>query len=147
MITLYKLLCEMVFLTRRERFNAAHRLYNDKWTKEKNEDFFGKCANEFFHGHNFELFVTVKGKPDPETGFFINAHHLSQLIKTEITDKLDHKNLNLQVDFLEGIIPSCENLVVAIWNKLNPLITQGKLHSIKLIETENIYVEYFGEDL
>ncbi len=134
----------MVYLTRRERFNAAHRLYNNQWSEEKNREVFGKCANENFHGHNFELFVTVKGEVDPETGFVVNAHHLSKVIKQEIVEKLDHMNLNKDVDFLEGILPSSENIVIAIWKKLEVLLDDCQLHCIKLIETENIYVEYFG---
>jgi len=134
----------MVFLTRRERFNAAHRLYNEEWSDEKNFEVFGKCANHNYHGHNFELFVTVKGEPNPETGFIVNAHLLSVLLKNEIIDKLDHRNLNLDVDFLEGILPSSENLVMAIWNILEKLLKNCELHCIKLVETENIFVEYYG---
>ena len=139
-------LCRMslVYVTRRERFNAAHRLYNPKWTEEKNRAVFGKCANEHFHGHNFELFVTIKGEPDPETGFVYNAHHLSKVIKAQITEKLDHHNLNLDVDFMEGMIPSSENLAKAIWKELEKALVDCTLHCVKLVETENIYVEYFG---
>lgn len=136
----------MVYLTRRERFSASHRLHNPAWTDEENEAMFGKCANEFFHGHNFQIFVTVKGKPDATTGFFVNAHELSKIIKREIIDKVDHKNINMQVDFMQGIIPSCENFVMKIWQQIIPHLPDGCiLHSIKLVETENIYVEYFGE--
>ncbi|MCL4111367.1 UNVERIFIED_CONTAM: hypothetical protein GTU68_023220 [Idotea baltica] len=136
----------MVYLTRRERFSASHRLYNDNWSLEQNESVFGKCSNEFFHGHNFQLFVTVKGKPDADTGFFVNAHELSQIIKKQVVDRVDHKNINMQVDFMKDIIPSCENFVMQIWKQINPHLPEGCiLHSIKLIETENIYVEYFGE--
>jgi len=134
----------MVFLTRRERFNAAHRLYNKEWSDEKNLEVFGKCSNHNFHGHNFELFVTVKGEPDPDTGFIVNAHLLSILLKNEIIEKLDHQNLNLDVDFLEGILPSSENIAIAIWNVLENLLTDCELHCIKLVETENIFVEYYG---
>ncbi|MFN4083427.1 MAG: 6-pyruvoyl trahydropterin synthase family protein [Bacteroidia bacterium] len=135
----------MVYITRRERFNAAHKLYNPNWTEKQNEAFFGKCANKYYHGHNFELFVTVKGIANPETGMVMDLKVLKKLIKTEITEKLDHKNLNEDVDFLKGSMPSIENIVVAVWQILEPKITDGKLHSIKLIETENNYVEYFGE--
>lgn len=136
----------MVYLTRRERFSASHRLFNPEWSNEQNETFFGKCANEYFHGHNFQLFVTVKGKPNTDTGFFVNAHELSKIIKREIVDKVDHKNLNLQVDFMQDIIPSCENFVMRIWHQIEPHLPNGcQLHAVKLIETENIYVEYFGE--
>src|SRR6185436_13598287 len=103
----------MVYLTRKEHFNAAHRLYHPHWSDEKNEEVFGKCANKNFHGHNYNLFVTVKGEADPDTGIIVNLKELSQLINTRVIDKLDHKNLNLEVDFLKGIIPSTENLVKA----------------------------------
>lgn len=135
----------MVYLTRKEHFNAAHRLFNPAWSEEKNEEVFGKCANSHFHGHNYDLYVTVKGAPDEQTGLIVNAKELSQLIRETVVDKLDHKNLNLQVPFLDGHIPSTENLAKAIWNELNPRITGCILHCVRLAETENIYAEYFGE--
>lgn len=135
----------MVYITRKEHFNAAHRLFNPEWSDEKNEAVFGKCSNKHFHGHNYNLFVTVKGNPDTDTGIIVNLKELSQLINSRIIDKLDHKNLNLEVDFLRGIMPSTENVVKAIWEELKPHITGCKLHSIKLFETENNYAEYFGE--
>jgi len=135
----------MIYLTRREHFNAAHRLYNKTWSDEKNFEVFGKCANPNWHGHNYELFITVKGDPDPNTGFIINAQELSRIIKTRIADKLDHKNLNIEVDFLKDVLPSTENVCKAIWEQLEPYIVNGKLHCVKLQETENIYAEYFGE--
>ena len=136
----------MVYLTRIEHFNAAHKLYNPTWSKEKNEEVFGKCANENWHGHNYELYVTIKGNPHPDTGFVFDAKKLSILIKEHITEKLDHKNLNLDVDFLQGKLCSTENLVIGVWNQLAPFLPQGvRLHSIKLYETPKIYVEYFGE--
>jgi 6-pyruvoyltetrahydropterin/6-carboxytetrahydropterin synthase len=135
----------MVYLTRKEHFNAAHRLFNPAWSEEKNEEVFGKCANSHFHGHNYDLYVTVKGVADEQTGLIVNAKDLSQLIRETVVDKLDHKNLNLQVPFLEGQIPSTENLAKAIWNELNPRITSCSLHCVRLAETENIYAEYFGE--
>lgn len=134
----------MIYLTRRERFNAAHRLYNPKWTEEQNRDVFGKCANANWHGHNYELFVTVKGEPDPDTGFVVNAHTLSQTIQRVIIDKVDHSNLNLDVDFLRNTLPSTENFAKAIWHELAPHIAPTQLHCIKLCETENIYAEYYG---
>jgi 6-pyruvoyltetrahydropterin/6-carboxytetrahydropterin synthase len=134
----------MVFLTRREHFNGAHRLYNDGWSEEENKAVFGKCCNKNYHGHNFELFVTVKGAPNPETGFVMNAHTLSKIMKTEVTERLDHKNFNLDIPEFEKVLPSSENLVIQIWKWLEPHITGCELHCIKLQETENIYVEYFG---
>ena len=102
----------MVYVSRKEHFNAAHKLYNPAWSKEKNIEVFGPCANENWHGHNFDIIVTVKGTPDPDTGFVIDLKKLSTLIRIEVTDKLDHKNLNLDVDFMKDKLASCENLVV-----------------------------------
>lgn len=136
----------MVYLTRLEHFNAAHKLYNPAWSKERNEAVFGVCANENWHGHNFELFVTVKGIPDKDTGFIMDAKQLSRIIKERVIEKLDHKNLNLDVEFLEGKMCSTENLIVEIWKQLQPHIPANvTLHSLKLYETPRIYVEYFGE--
>ncbi len=135
----------MVYITRIEHFNAAHKLYNPKWTKEENEVVFGKCANKNWHGHNFELHVTLAGSPNPETGFVFDVKKLSIIIKEHVTEKLDHKNLNVEVDFMANKICSIENLVIGIWNQLSPqLPTEVKLHALKLYETPRIYVEYFG---
>ncbi len=135
----------MVYLTRKEHFNAAHQLYNPSWSEEKNIEVFGKCANKNFHGHNYNLFVTVKGKPNPDTGFIMNVKTLSNLIQQEVCELLDHKNLNMDVPELKGTFASTENLAIFIWNKLNPLITECSLHCIELWETENIYTKYYGE--
>jgi 6-pyruvoyltetrahydropterin/6-carboxytetrahydropterin synthase len=137
----------MVYLTRLEHFNAAHRLYNDGWTAEKNELVFGKCANENWHGHNYELFVTIKGEPDPDTGFIFDVKQLSMLIREHVIEKVDHLNLNLDVDFMKDKMCSTENLSIGIWNELKKnLPTSVHLHSVKLYETERIYVEYFGKE-
>lgn len=134
-----------MFLTRIEHFNAAHKLYNPRWSKEKNELVFGKCANENWHGHNYELHVTIKGEVDADTGFVINAKILSRLINEYVIEKLDHKNLNMDVDFLEGKMCSTENLAIGIWIQLIPHLPEGvQMHSIKLYETPRIFVEYFG---
>ncbi len=135
----------MVYLTRREHFNGAHRLFNPTWSEEQNDAVFGKCANKNWHGHNFDVLVTVKGEPNADTGFIMNAHHLSIIIKREVVDRLDHKNFNMDVPELIGILPSTENVVKQIWKWLEPNIKECKLHCIKLVETENIYVEYYGE--
>jgi 6-pyruvoyltetrahydropterin/6-carboxytetrahydropterin synthase len=136
----------VIYLTRRETFNAAHKLYNDYWSPEQNEQVFGKCSNKNWHGHNYVLYVTVKGTPNPDTGFIMNVKDLSKLMKEKVVDKLDHTNLNLDVDFIpKNIHPTTENLAKIIWEQLEPYITECKLHSIKLQETENIYAEYFGE--
>lgn len=135
-----------VYITRRETFNAAHKLWQPTWSDEKNNEVFGRCANKNWHGHNFVLFVTVCGDPDPETGFVMNLKDLSTIIKQEVTEKLDHKNLNLDVPFLEGIMASTENIVIAIWKILEPRIAEygAELSKLKLVETENNFVEYFG---
>lgn len=137
----------MVYLTRIEHFNAAHKLYNPNWSKEKNEDVFGKCANENWHGHNFELYVTIKGEPDPDTGFIYDAKKLGAIIQERIIEKLDHRNLNEDVHFMKGKLCSIENLVMAIWKELEPQLPAAvKLHCLKLVETAKIYVEYYGEN-
>lgn len=136
----------MVYLTRIEHFNAAHRLYNPAWTKEKNEAVFRGCANENWHGHNYELWVTIKGHPNPETGFSMDARILSQMIKKLVIDKVDHKNLNLEVDFMKGKMTTAENFAIGIWNELAPQLPKGiSLHRIKLFETPRIFVEYYGD--
>ena len=136
----------MVYLTRMEHFNAAHKLYNPAWAKDKNDEVFGKCANENWHGHNYDLLVTVKGQPDGDTGFLMDAKKLSLIIREQVIDKLDHKNLNIDVDFMKGKMCSSENLVIEIWKQLQPHLPKGVgLHSLKLYETPRIYVEYFGE--
>lgn len=135
----------MVYLTRIEHFNAAHKLYNPSWSKEKNDEVFGRCANENWHGHNFELYVTIKGEADPDTGFIYDAKKLGALINEKVVEKLDHRNLNVDVDFMSGKMCSIENLVVEIWKQLEPHLPQPvKLHCLKLVETSKIYVEYFG---
>ena len=135
----------MVYLTRLEHFNAAHKLYNPNWSKEKNEAVFGICANENWHGHNFELFVTIKGEVDPDTGFLFDVKKLSELMRIHVVEKLDHKNLNMDVNFMLGKMCSTENLATAIWQQLEPHLPAGvQLHCVKLYETPRIYVEYFG---
>jgi 6-pyruvoyltetrahydropterin/6-carboxytetrahydropterin synthase len=136
----------MVYITRVEKFNAAHKLWVKAWSEEKNLEVFGKCANHNWHGHNYYLHVTVKGTPDPDTGFIMDAKYLSRLIKKHILDHLDHRNLNLDVEFIPpNIQPTTENLVVLIWKQLAPHIKGAALHRIKLFETDSIYAEYFGE--
>ena len=136
----------MIYLTRVEHFNAAHKLYNPSWSREKNEEVFGRCANEHWHGHNFELYVTVKGIPDPETGFIFDVKKLGAIVNLHVIDKLDHRNLNMDVDFMQGKMCSIEILVTGIWQQLEPHMPEGvKLHCLRLVETPRIYVEYFGE--
>ena len=136
----------MVYITRIEHFNAAHRLFNPNWTREKNEEVFGKCANENWHGHNFELYVTLKGEPNPDTGFVFDVKKLSIIVQQHVIDKLDHKNLILDVDFMAGKLCSIENLVIGIWEQLVPYLPPDVfLHSLKLYETPRIFVEYYGQ--
>jgi 6-pyruvoyltetrahydropterin/6-carboxytetrahydropterin synthase len=140
-------MAKIVYATRRERFNAAHKLWNPTWSDEKNHQCFGKCANPNWHGHNYELFVTVKGEPNPDTGYCIDLKQLSKIVDERVIEKLDHRNLNLDVDFMQGIMTSCENVAIAIWEQLEgPISNLGcTLHSVKVYETENNIVEYFGE--
>lgn len=137
----------MIYITRRERFNAAHMLRNEKWSDEKNIEVFGKCANQNWHGHNFELFVTVKGEVNEDTGFVVNLKDLASVIQNKVIEKLDHKNLNLDVDFMRGKMASTEVLAIAIWEELESDINQigATLHLVKVQETENNFVEYFGK--
>ena len=135
-----------MYITRRERFNAAHRLFRPEYSDRQNLEVFGKCSNPNWHGHNYELFITVKGEVDSETGFLINLKALSKLIREKIIQKIDHKNINLEVDFMQGLMASTENLSVAIWNELEKPVRQlgAKLHCVKICESENNFVEYFG---
>lgn len=121
-------------------------MWRDDWSDEKNEEVFGKCSNKNWHGHNYNLYVTVKGVPSPETGFVIDLKDLSTIIKREVIESLDHKNLNLDVPFLEGILPSTENVIIRIWERIEQPIAEagGILAKLKLEETENNFVEYFG---
>ncbi|MFA5420293.1 MAG: 6-carboxytetrahydropterin synthase [Bacteroidales bacterium] len=136
----------MIYITRRERFNAAHRLFREDFSDEMNEEVFGKCSNPNWHGHNYELFVTLKGDINPETGFLINLKLLSNLIQKEIISKIDHKNINLEVDFMQNKLASTENLAVSIWEVLEPHVKQlgSDLHCVKVTESENNFVEYYG---
>lgn len=136
----------MIFITRKEQFNAAHRMFRPEWDDKTNFEIFGKCSNPNWHGHNYTLFVTVKGHLNPQTGFLVNLKDLSAVIREKVIDKLDHKNINIEVDFMKGLIASTENLAIAIWEQLEiPIKNMGALlHCIKVCETDNNFVEYFG---
>ncbi len=133
-----------VLVTRRVQFCAAHRLHNPAMPDEWNIEQYGVCNHKHWHGHNYTLEVSVLGEPDPQTGFTLNLTTLKKLLNEVIVSRCDHKNFNRDVDFMNGIIPSTENLVIAIWNQLEPHIKQGKLYSVRLHETDNNYAEYRG---
>ncbi len=136
-----------MYITRKERFNAAHRLFREDYSDEQNLEVFGKCSNPNWHGHNYELFVTVKGNVDPQTGFVVNLKKLSQAIRRHVIDKIDHKNINLEVDFMKDKMASSENIALSIWQQLEQPVKamNAQLYCVKLYETENNFVEYYGE--
>lgn len=136
----------MIYITRRERFNAAHKLYREEWSAEENLRIFGKCSNPNWHGHNYELLVTVKGEINPITGFVIDLKELSRILKDFVIDPLDHRNINLDVAFMSGKMASTEVLAQTIWEQIEePVASTGaRLHQIRLYETENNFVDYFG---
>ena len=138
----------MIYITRKEHFNAAHRMYREEWSEEKNAEVFGKCANPHWHGHNYNLFVTVKGEVTHATGYLIDLKDLKVIINEYVIEKLDHKNINLDVPFMQGKMASTELLCIEIFNQLKSPIEAHKgvfLHSVKLYETENNSAEYFGD--
>jgi 6-pyruvoyltetrahydropterin/6-carboxytetrahydropterin synthase len=136
----------MIYIIRREHFSAAHRLFLPEYTEQENQEVFGKCSNPNWHGHNYNLFVTIRGEIDPATGLVIHLRHVSRLIDEKILKKVDHKNLNLEVDFLSGKVPTSENVAVGIWNELAAGILNlgGELHCIRLEQSENNIIEYYG---
>jgi len=135
----------MITVSRKAHFNAAHRLYRKDWSDEKNQKIFGKCNNPNFHGHNYELIVSVTGKIDQETGFVIDMKVLKDLIKREVENAFDHKNLNVEVAEFKNLNPTAENIAVVIWNKLRPYIDITHQLSITLYETPRNFVSYSGE--
>ncbi len=134
----------MLYITKITNFSASHRLFNPNLSDEENEKLFDKCNNKNGHGHNYKLEITICGEVNPVSGYVIDLKLLKNIIKEEIIEKVDHTNLNLDVDFLKGTIPSVENLVIAFWKVLENKLPSGKLYKIKLFETENSYVEYYG---
>ncbi len=134
----------MIYLTRREHFCSSHRLFNPEFTEAKNVEVYGKCASPNGHGPNYELEVTVAGVPDPETGMILDLKKLSDIIESEILEKVDHKHLNVDVDFLRGVIPTAENLAMVFWEILEPRIASGRLYAVRVYETPNNYAEYRG---
>jgi 6-pyruvoyltetrahydropterin/6-carboxytetrahydropterin synthase len=136
----------MIYLTRRERFCAAHRMFRQEWTEEENLRVFGKCSNPNWHGHNYVLWVTIKGEPSEEYGFIMNINILKEIILDKVISKIDHKNVNSEVDFMKGKIATTEILAVAIWNELKPAVEKkgASLYCVKIEETENNSIEYYG---
>lgn len=136
----------MIYITRRERFSAAHRMFRQEWSDEKNFQVFGKCSNPNWHGHDYVLYVTVKGEPSEETGFFMNIADLRDIIREKIIEKLDHRNINTEVGFMKGMIATTENLAIAVWDQLLPVIEEAgaELYCVKIQETENNTIEYYG---
>ena len=136
----------MIYLTRRERFCAAHRMFRQEWSDEENSRVFGKCSNPNWHGHNYILWVTVKGNKSEEHGVVMNINSLKKIILDNIVEKIDHKNINIDVDFMRGRIATTENLAVAIWDELKPHIEKegALLHCVRIAETENNSIEYYG---
>lgn len=131
-----------VTVCRKEHFNAAHRLFNPDWSFEKNQQIFGKCNNVNYHGHNYELIVKLTGEPNPETGYVYDMKVLSDIIKKYITDRFDHKNLNLDVNEFKNLNPTAENIAIVIWNVLRNKIDEKLDLKIVLYETERNFVEY-----
>lgn len=135
----------LVYVTRKVHFNAAHRLHNPDRSDAWNRRVFGKCNNPNWHGHNYVLEVTVAGEPDPETGYVIDLAELKRIVEERVLSRVDHANLNLDVDFMQGILPSTENFAVAIWRQLEGTLPSGRLHAVRLYETERNVVEYHGD--
>ena len=135
-----------VYITRQVHFNSAHRLFNPTKSQAWNTKQYGLCTNPHWHGHNYVLEVTIRGQPDPETGYIMDLGELKRILHQAVVDKCDHRNLNDDVDFLRGIIPSTENLVIAFWQEIEPLLTAGQLHCVRLYETPRNFAEYLGPD-
>ncbi|WP_288763981.1 6-carboxytetrahydropterin synthase [uncultured Weeksella sp.] len=134
-----------VTVNRRAHFNAAHRLYNPKWTDEKNREIFGKCSNPNYHGHNYELIVSVRGDIDPDTGFVMNLDDLRKIIEVEVEDYLDHKNLNLDIVDFQNLNPTAENIVIIIYNRIRAKLENHLDLKVTLFETPRNFVEYSGD--
>lgn len=136
----------MMYVTRREHFSSAHRLFNSAWSDERNQEVFGKCNNPAGHGHNYYLEVTVAGEVDPDTGYVVDLKQLKDVIIQRVIARVDHRNLNVDVDFLHGVIPTAENIAIGIWRQLVDHIPQGRLYQVRLYETEKNFVDYRGEE-
>ncbi len=139
-----RVLTGTVYVTRQVHFNSAHRLENPAKSRRWNQLQYGLCTSPHWHGHNYVLEVTVAGTPDPVTGYVLDLGDLKAILHRAVADKCDHKNLNTDVEFLRGVIPTTENLVIAFWHELEPLIPNGRLYCVRLYETPRNYAEYFG---
>ncbi|HUI83429.1 MAG TPA: 6-carboxytetrahydropterin synthase [Candidatus Binatia bacterium] len=135
----------MVYLTRKCEFSASHYYYNPEFTEEENQRVFGKCANRNGHGHNYTLEVTVKGEPDPLTGFVLDLKQLKEILNTEVVEPFDHRHLNREVPEFADQIPTTENLAIAIWNRLHRKLTMAKLHRVRVYELPDLFVDFYGE--
>ena len=136
----------MIYLTRRERFSSAHRMFREDFSDEQNLDYYGQCSNPEWHGHNYILYVTIKGEVNPELGYLINIKRLKEIIQKYVIEYIDHKNINTQVSFMKDKLASTENIAIAIWDELEEHIRNegAVLHCVKIAETENNFIEYYG---
>jgi 6-pyruvoyltetrahydropterin/6-carboxytetrahydropterin synthase len=134
----------VVFLTREIAFSAAHRLANPAWSDQRNREVFGDCAHPAGHGHNYRLQVTVRGGVDPDTGMVLDLKRLKEIVHREFRDRCDHRDFNRDVDFMQGIIPTAENIVMRAWELIEPHVGKGNLHRLRLYETERNFVDFFG---
>ena len=135
----------MVFLTRKAEFSASHYYHNPEFTQEENQRIFGKCSNPHGHGHNYTLEVTVKGQVDPRSGFVVDLKELKEIMNREVIDALDHRFLNKEVPEFAKAIPTTENLAISIWERLKPKLKLAELHRIRVYETPDLFVDYYGE--
>jgi len=134
----------VVFLTKEVEFSAAHRLANPAWSEERNREVFGPCSNPQGHGHNYRLQVTVRGRIDPETGMVLDLKRLKEIVNGEFREKCDHRDFNRDVEFMRGILPTAENIVIKAWELIEPHLEPGSLHHVRLYETDRNFVDYYG---
>jgi 6-pyruvoyltetrahydropterin/6-carboxytetrahydropterin synthase len=135
----------MIYLTRRADFSASHYYHNPEFSEEENRRVFGKCANRNGHGHNYTLEVTVKGEIDRQTGFVVDLKELKEIMEREVIDAMDHRHLNKEVPEFAKLIPTTENLAIAIWKRLEPKLRVAKLHKVRLYEAEDLFADFYGE--
>ena len=136
----------MILLTRKAEFSAAHYYWNDAWSAAENERVFGKCSNRNGHGHNYTLEVTVKGEVDPRSGFVVDLKQLKEIMHREVLDAMDHRFLNKEVPEFMTRIPTTENIAIAVWQRLKPKLQQAQLHRVRVYETPDLFVDFYGEE-